>query len=136
MELFRPDVRGDLLYFDLDTVIHGDLSDIASVFRLTALRDFYRPDGLGSGMMFIPMHARATIWAAWTAKPDRWMGEYRSGGDQAFLEQFWLYEALRWQDIVPGQVVSFKANSEAERSRSRVTCYHGKPKPHETGWTP
>ncbi|MCW2309728.1 glycosyltransferase family protein [Rhodobium gokarnense] len=137
MELFRPDVKGDLLYLDLDTVINGSLKDIAAVSDLTLLRDFGRPDGLGSGMMFLPEQDRSPIWLKWIEAPARWMRECSHGamwGDQGFLEQFWKIKADRWQDLVPGQVVSHKWHSIDERKRARVICYHGSPKPHETGW--
>ena len=41
-ELFRPDIEGDLLYFDIDTVITGDLKQL-EVGQTTMLSDFYHP---------------------------------------------------------------------------------------------
>ena len=137
MELFAPWVSGDLLYFDLDTVIAGDLSDIAAVRGLTLLRDFYRPDGLGSGMMFLPESDRAEIWNAWISDPQRHMHECRTRekwGDQGFLEGFWHDRADRWQDVLPGQVVSYKVHvrqSGEVPADARVVAFHGRPRPWE-----
>ncbi len=95
LELVRPDIGGNLLYFDLDTVIRGPLDDIAAVNRLTLLRDFYRdgvhksPEGLQSAVMYLPHADRAEIWDAFAQNPARAMTECARGGDQQFLERFW-----------------------------------------------
>jgi hypothetical protein len=125
---------GRVLYFDLDTVIHGDITPLAYVERLTLLRDFYRPDGLGSGLMMLPEADRARMWEHWEKSPHGHMGRFVIEGDQAVMEQLWLDTAARWQDVLPGMVVSYKAHQLVERKAASVTCYHGQPKPHETGW--
>jgi hypothetical protein len=135
MELFRPDIEGDLLFFDLDTVIRGDLSDVLANQDLTVLRDFYRdgtrkPLGLQSSMMFLPEADRAGVWAKF--RPEL-IAEYkRKGvGDQAFLESLWSGKAKLWQDLVPGQVVSYKVHckNNGVPEDARVVTYHGKPRP-------
>lgn len=138
MELFRPDIEGDLLYFDLDTIICGDLSDIARVRSLTVLSNFYDMKGIGSGMMFLPESCREPIWNEWIKSPRAHMDEYRNGGDQAFLSQFWKDSADRWQDVLPGQVVSYKVHCKPHvhetahvPDNARVICFHGYPKPRD-----
>lgn len=133
LELFRPDLSGDLLFMDLDTVVVGPLEDIGKVRGLTILRDFYRPQGLQSALMFLPETDRAEVWARWRVNPERHMQIARRG-DQGFLEQVWLHTAARWQDRVPGQIVSYKADlrgraSEAPPPGVRVVCFHGRPRP-------
>lgn len=138
MELFRPDIKGDLLYFDLDTVIVGSLEDIVWTSRLTVCRDFYRngvrrPEGLQSCMMYLPEEEREEVWRQWD--PSKIQRYRKLGlGDQAFLENLWMDSADRWQDVVPGQVVSFKVDCNNRRApdNARVVCYHGRPRP----WTP
>lgn len=144
MELFRPDVEGDLFYMDLDTSIVGSLADFANVDRLTVLSDFYFPQRVQSSLMFIPEHERAAIWEAWIADPDRHMRECTTRerwGDQGFLGQFWQNRAQRWQDVLPGQAISYKCHvRKSTRSdkefgdgtlpeNARVVCFHGKPRP-------
>lgn len=151
MELFRPDIGGDLLFMDLDTSIVGTLEDIAAVDRLTVLSDFYWPTTgrIQSSLMFIPERDRQEIWDAWIADPSRHMRECvtrERWGDQGFLGQFWQGRAQRWQDALPGQVVSYKCHVR-EKTRSdkefgdgtlpenaRVVIFHGKPRPWEIGW--
>lgn len=140
MELFRPAVReswGDTLYFDLDTAIVGYLGSIATYCNVypnfTILRDFYRSNGYGSGMMFIP----AKFIAPWAKFDVEIIPEYASAnlGDQQFLEQF---PAQRWQDVCPRQIHSFKpaafpgATLGAKPKDASVVCFHGKPRPWET----
>lgn len=137
MELFRPSIKGSLLFFDLDTSIVGGLADIADVDRLAIMRDVYRPAGLQSSMMFLTEAARERVWLEWINRPQHWMTIYRRGGDQAFLERFWLERAARWQDALPGQVVSYKADRIGERGipdDARVVIFHGKPRPWQVGW--
>lgn len=143
MELFR--LKGNILFFDLDTVIIGSLQNILAVDRLTMLRDFSRDgsykgraEGLGSGMMFLPESERAGVWGTWIADPAKHMREAEHRGDQAFLESLWLDRAARWQDLVPGQIVSYKAHCNpqwktggkaAVPPEARIVVFHGKPRP-------
>ena len=140
MELFDPRVPGDLLYLDLDTIVLGDLGDIASRTRLTILRDFYRdgvkrPEGLGSGIMYLPEADRGEIWDHWMGNPTRTISHYRmmGKGDQAFLEDWSLYRWDRWQDELPGQIVSYKRDCQEGIPRAaRIVAFHGNPRPWRT----
>ena len=136
MEMFRPDIQGDLLFMDLDSAVVGDLSDMANVGRLTLMRDVYRPKGLQSSVMYLPEADRAAVWAKWIAAPAKWMRRFAKGGDQAFLETLWLWAADRWQDVLPGQVVSFKVDvrDRGVPLDARFVAFHGRPRPWEAGW--
>lgn len=137
LELFRPDIDGDLLYFDLDTIITGDLSDMAAINRLAIMRDVYRPDGLQSSVMYIPQDEKKQVWERFTAAPDHFMAQYASGGDQAFLEPLWGGKATLWQEALPGQLASYKADNIAERgipTNCRAVIFHGRPRPWEVNW--
>lgn len=144
IELFRLD--GPVLFFDLDTAIVGDLTDVAlaAIDRpFIALRDFYRPDGLGSGILAWDVLFRAKkIYEAFRSDAAAIMRRVGGRGDQGFLEQFLnLSGVMRWQDIIPGQVVSYKAHCRRGQSPvdgrmieggipagARVVCLHGQPK--------
>lgn len=145
MELFRPEMSGDIVFMDLDTSIVGSLIDIVSVNQLAMMRDVYRPDGLQSSIMYLPEAARERIWAEWIDRPQHWMSVFREGGDQAFLERFWRDHASRWQDLLPGQIVSWKShvrqalhNDECGNGSipngARAVIFHGKPRPWDIGW--
>lgn len=135
MELFRPGaISGDVLYFDLDTIIVGDLSAIAVQRRTTAISDFNRPGRFASGMMYLPENCRSAVWAEWMKDPAGHMDRCR-GGDQEFLEGV-LKDVSWWQDSLPGQVVSYKVHRVAEGipANARVVCFHGRPRPRDIGW--
>ncbi len=135
MEMFRPDLDrlGDMLFFDLDTVVIDSLRDIATCGQLTTLSDFYTPKNLASGLMYIPEGDRAEVWAAWMQDTGKHM---RMRGDQNFLRTLWKDRALRWQTVLPGQVVSFKGHVRklgGVPEDARVVCYHGRPRPWAEG---
>ena len=145
MELFRPEISGDILFMDLDTSIVGSFADIASINQLALMRDIYRPEGLQSSIMYIPEAAREEIWAEWIERPQHWMEIYQKGGDQAFLERFWLDRASRWQDLLPGQIISWRSHvrpavygdesgNGSIPADARVVIFHGKPRPWDIGW--
>lgn len=135
MELFRPGIAGDILYFDLDTVIVGDLTEIASVGCFTMLSDFFHPHRLASGVMYLPEKDRAAIWDAWISDPDGVINHYRGWGDGGFLNDL-VPGAARWQDVRPGQVVSYKAHilKTGLPKDARVVCFHGRPRPRAVNW--
>lgn len=132
MELFRPDIRGDLLYLDLDTVVMGDLSEF-DVGRTTVLADFTQAGRIGSGFMYLVEMDRPPVWAAWVQDPERHMREcvtQERWGDQGFLQG--VLVAQRWQDVLPGRVVSYKTHCHNGPPRgAKVVCFHGKPRPWE-----
>lgn len=134
MSLFDPSIKGDLLYFDLDTMIVGPLDDIMNVNTVTVLSDFNVPNRIASGMMFIPEKDRPEIWQAWIENPKSHMDRWRGLGDGGFLSQFWE-GAARWQDLFPGQVVSYKNHcTRGVPSNARVVCFHGRPRPRDVRW--
>lgn len=139
MELFRPDMRGDLLYLDLDTVVLGDLS-VLDVGATTVLRDFTRPHLMGSGLMYLVEMDRPLVWAKFVQDPGKHIAEcvtQERWGDQGFLQG--VLVAQRWQDALPGRVVSYKEHCISRvPSGARVVCFHGKPRPWEVkkAWIP
>ncbi len=138
LELCAPehDRLGDLLYFDLDTLVVGAIDEIAAVGKLTLLSDFLQPSRLASGMMYLPVKARQNAWELLHAGAgaDLVVKTWHRRGDQAFFEFCWRHEAQRWQDVLPGQVVSFKQDvlpNGGCPDGARVICFHGKPRPWE-----
>lgn len=136
-ELFRPDIKGTLFYCDLDTVILRSLKDLASATGSVVLRDFYRlGDTMGSGLMRMTEADRHRVWQAWIADPAGWMERCRRGGDQSMLEHIFGSEpsVRRWQDVVPGKVLSYKADLRKNGwavppAEASIICFHGRPRP-------
>lgn len=125
---------GPLLAFDLDTAIVGNLSDVAEVAArapIAMLRDFYRPKGLGSGVMAWSGNdvSACCYYDRFCYAPERWMADC-PGGDQEFIERVaFLPGIIRLQDAVPNQIVSYKAHCrDGIPPDARVVCLHGRPK--------
>ena len=130
MELFRPDIRGDLFYLDLDTLV------VKMPFmpgRSTVLRDFGDDKVIGSGLMFLKEKDREAIWDAWIASPEKHMAKHIKwpAGDQGFLLPF-LKDAQRWQKVA--KVYSYKIHCKRGiPADADIVCFHGKPRPWEVG---
>ena len=139
MNLFSDAVDGDVLFFDLDTVVLEDINSL-NVGKTTALRDFYRPHLLGSGLMYIAHADKKPIWDAFCKTPEMHMAVHSRFpliGDQGFLNG--RLAAQRWQDVLPGSVVSYKVHcKQAVPQGAKVVCFHGKPRPWAVGaaWIP
>ena len=125
LELFK--LKGPVLYFDLDTVITGDLTEIASYpHTFTMLSDFYRLERPASGVM------------AWNGDYSHLLIEYDPNvkypghGDQGYLG-YKLGKVDRFQDLFPGQITSRKV-FRTRKPNERVVCFHGEPRPHTVGW--
>lgn len=136
IEVFK--LYGPVLYLDLDTLIVGDLEDIAAVaekFDFTVLRDFYRlGNGIGSGVMaWNGTNGTVTVdslYEAFLRDPHGWMRKLGGGGDQRFIEEnVFSPNVLRWQDLVDDQIVSYKVHCRTGcPPNARIVCLHGKPK--------
>lgn len=134
LELFRPGVFGKqrVVYLDLDTWVRRDLAPLAEIpGAFCALRDFYRPDGLGSGVMvFDPLEA-VELYIRFAFDAEAQMRKHKRGGDQAFIEQYRIWTAARIQDHAAG-VYSYKVHcKEGVPADARLVCFHGRPKPWE-----
>ena len=122
--VFKPTER--VLYIDLDTVIMGALDEIARYDgQFASLRDFYRSDGIGSGVMAWPGGFGSEIWEKFEAQGFPQI----EGGDQAFIESMGI-EAVRLQDAFPGLICSFKKDCiQGPPLDTGIVCFHGEPKP-------
>lgn len=125
---------GPVLFYDLDTAIVGDQSNIArhaALFQFTMLRDFYAPAHFGSGVMGWSGNAAAYLYDQFAADPEKMMGIQRARmGDQAFIEDGYGKDRLtRWQDYVGDEIVSYKVHCRRGiPENARVICLHGTPK--------
>lgn len=135
IELFR--LPPPVLYFDLDTLICGDISEAADAAMTTPqivmLENFYRPGHTGSGVMAWSNSDQAIgVYRKFIADPAAHMDRHHIGGDQEYIEQAISLDTIRkWQDILPGQFVSYKQHVRKTGEipeGARVVCLHGKPK--------
>lgn len=140
MELFRPGLLKDwgrTLYMDLDTVICGSIDDLLTYDgEFCMLGDFSDPFQTlyGSGLMAWAPTLPGKMYEAFAKLSGKVRNDvYRVGGgrsDQLFINHYTALRPHRFQDMWPGQVVSYKAHCRyGIRPRdARVICFHGRPK--------
>ncbi|MDF7679632.1 hypothetical protein PT300_03010 [Enterobacteriaceae bacterium ESL0689] len=151
IEIFNPEaVTDDIFYIDLDIVITGDISQILNNQKLTMLSDFFFPAKTkNSAIMRIPHEEKYKVWEIFKRYPELFMSRYKEGGDQEFISKIYPHAAV-WQEILPGQIVSYKKHVIHKKKHehatgnghiptdARIVCFHGKPRPWECGekWVP
>ncbi len=119
-----------VLFFDLDTIITGDLSGLAAYKgRFCGLSDFNNPGRFASGVMSWEAGTMSHIYDRWAqcGKPD-----FDPGGDQNWIASCEPH-ADRWQKMPEtwDHVQSFKVNClMGIPENARVICFHGLPRPH------
>lgn len=141
LELFRPGLfSGQVFYFDLDTMIVGDVTDIVTREQdFAALSDMYHSERMGSGLLawnadqdysaLYDTFSRDKI-VEYTEVKERW-------GDQGWIEHNLLEPADRLQDQFPGRIVSYKVDVRKQGKvpdAASVVVFHGKPRPHQIQW--
>lgn len=128
MALHRPDngLEGRVLAIDLDAVITGSLDDIAAYDGpFAVVRDFNRPKWTDGFMRSFEAGSRPDLYHG--ARGKREIPHFREN----------LGPCDYWQDMLPGQVVSYKVHCrEGLPEDARIVSFHGKPNPHEVldGW--
>lgn len=132
-------------YLDLDTVITGNIDHMVSHSHdFTVLRNFSSTDKsrIGSGLMAWGRDLSG-LYNEFMRDPQRHMRECVTSemwGDQGFIQAHYAGHMDRFQDLFPGQVVSFKTDLHRgdPRRDNRIVCFHGKPKPQDVNkrWVP
>lgn len=133
LELIGISFAEDFLYMDPDVLVVGDITPIIETTGVVLLRNFDAPDdGYSTGLMRLDGDARRELWTTFTRRPESWIEAFRSQGDRRFIQEVLGDDLPRWQDILPGQVLSYKrdvAGLAAPPSDARVVCFHGQPRP-------
>lgn len=154
MELFNPSyIKSDILYFDLDTLfVYTHIKEMHDLCkehdRMIMLSDFYRPNQLASGVMFIPHKDKYLIWDEFIQNVKDVIFHYH--GDQDFISYvIYKYRGIihvdRWDKVLPNYIASYKAHLtkeypnnlkplEVDITQSNVICFHGKPRPKDINW--
>lgn len=131
--LFKPGKlpEGQTLFFDLDLVPIGSLDGLAAYDGpFAAMRDPFNKHRVGSAIMSWDTRLQTHVWTRWeqAGKP-----QFDPHGDQAWIEGV-TPKIDRFQDFLPGQIVSFKADCVPLNGIPpgvRIICFHGRPRPHE-----
>lgn len=133
IELFQKDkFHGPVLYMDLDTTIVAPFHDMFKS-RFTMLRDFYRPNLFGSGLMAWEGDGPVELYENFNISD---IGKYRSPnqwGDQGYIR----VNINQQPDVFGSGVCSYKKHIRDNKDSNGVpdgvsiVCFHGKPRPWE-----
>jgi len=128
IELFRPDIfHGMIIYFDLDTVLIKNISELAGVPRKITMLKAFNPDRQrASGIMIWKAGDYDFIYKSFIKEPNF------KGGDQDFIIQALKKRGVRALAVQrTTQVVSYKHHcKEGLPSEAQIVCFHGEPRPH------
>lgn len=141
LELFRPGLfDGSVLYLDLDTIVCGDITDIANADSPLALSWDMKRGWINSSLMRWSVDL-SFVYRAFAEARDHetQMQEFESGGlwgDQGFLQSKLSEAKIGWnwiQDLFPERI---NWHPPANRDRPAITgtsisLWYGHPKPHE-----
>jgi hypothetical protein len=140
MALFSRSFRGEgrCLYFDLDTVIIGDLTPLAEIEAPFAIcANFTRavnpayPCRYGSCIMVLADSFGSDIWASFMSESHRFI-QGCTYGDQQAIEQLYP-DAILLQDVLPaGYLVGRREFTDERPEGAAVMIFAGKHKPHNT----
>lgn len=157
MQMFNPAHHsGQLLYFDLDTVIVDNIDWMVdlSPFYFWTIRDFrvlWKADvqNMNSSVMYWDTTKWSHVWSNFEQNgASKIISRYQHGGDQEYLTTVIAPEKRRFMD--PDRVVSWRwtaldgGMNFTNRTYNRpgrgtilspnnsVLVFHGDPKPHET----
>ncbi len=135
MTIFRPrpfGIDGRILLLDVDTVITGNLDEIAGLEG-----DFYTYPGWWTkwyafGVTLMEAGIRRILWDLFAADPQGMMKRYFN--DEAFITDVFPDEAC----FPDPWIRSYKAHCSTNDGRAggvpegcKFICFHGKPDPHE-----
>lgn len=136
LEIFR--LKGSVLYFDLDTVIMGSLYGFVQALsfetekRFFMLEAFNKDRDFSSGIMAwngdFRFLCKEFQMSQHIAKYNKWDQEY-------------IIDSLKEKDVeietmqsCLSGIYSYKHHCKDKiPDRSRIICFHGKPRPHEVG---
>lgn len=142
IEMFRPGViTGPTLYLDLDTIITGNLNQVASIpydFAMLNIRAKDIKIGNSGAMWFRKPFPH--VYERFAQKPRHWIDYHvanahdRYMGDQAFISDS-FDDIPKLHHALPGFFLSYKYDRLQERvpKDCSVVCFGGKPRPHEAG---
>lgn len=144
MNIYSTVLDGDVFYMDIDTCVVGPLDEMVNLPRSTALCDFYRPNMIQSGILYVKEEDKGPIYSEFARDPIRHMSRCVTRdrwGDGGYLEKF-AHRFDRWQHVLPGAVVSYKVHSRSNGGKlpagASVVCFHGNPRPWQSkaSWVP
>ena len=79
----------------------------------------------------------AETWSEFSQFPNHWMARGNAQVAPDFYDQVLMNHTKTppmkyWQDVLPGQLVSYKLHGAPDSAR--LVKFHGVPKPHDVNW--
>jgi len=135
--MYNPEagLKGQVLSLDIDVIIVGPLDDMASYRGDFCVRSKFAPGQAHKAdgdIVGFRAEAMAGLWEALARDPEG--AEASTGGRERYFYR--QHDACqdRWQDLYPGQVLSYKRHvrraGKLPKGAVIVSC-HGRPRPHE-----
>lgn len=139
-EAWRPDLSdGPIMVMDLDTIIVGDITDLANTECDVGLHTIYTVRGLCNGVSIFSRKYANHLWELWNKELPRWKKEAILNGklsEMVFLRIVAANDAVILNHIHLHQIASYKkqyAKRLTWRNPARIVCFHGNPKPDAIG---
>ncbi len=141
LQMFSPEARlqGQVLCFDLDSIIVGSLNDLGSYRGDFAVLSKGAPGqqwkAAGGIVGFNPESEIAReIWRTYSSNP-RHVEKVTGGRERWWYREVTNNNCDRWQTMFPGQALSYKRKIRRRGGNLpknvRVVYCHSKPRPHE-----
>lgn len=141
LQLFTPGLlQGDVTYFDLDTMIVGDITDlVAAPYHFAAANRWkHGPDELNSTVMkWNAFHDFGYLLTSYDKEAARrYAPGRRRVGDQAWIEDHLRDLFTNLGEDFPGLIVSYKLHVQGKGvpPGAAVVAFHGTPRPRDIGW--
>ena len=143
--LFKPGlITGPTVFFDLDTVITGNIDALAKLTPdFAVLTNFFDPEMIGGGMFwFSGRNVPTEIYTKFAKMPDAYIAHHvrnRNGtyvGDQGFIYDVLGADIPRINDEFPG-IKGYKYHCKNRLPPdAKIVCFAGHPRPSEVdaGW--
>ncbi len=143
IELFKPGViTGDTLFLDLDTVVTGDIDDIARLdCDFAMLQNFNNPKMVGSGVMWFSKVPHK-VYEKFVRQPDAYIAHHERNANGSYVgDQAFIWDALEHDiEFITDKFAGIKSYKYHCRSYlpddAKIVCFHGNPRPTEvkTPW--
>lgn len=139
-----PIPKGEqIFYIDLDTLVVNNIDHILIAHNqpMVVLKDFLHgiaksAGEVGSGLMSWRHGDYTNIWNKFKVNPQRVVQRAHPHGDQWWV-QFCVPDRQYWQDLHPGEIVSFKVHClKGPPPSAKIICYHGRPSIPESAERP
>ncbi len=135
--MFDPTLEGRILFIDLSTTIVGSLDEMAGQSGICITKDFYHGTPSQSILLYDGGDF-AISFERFREDPDEWIAlgdKHRAPDfyDQVLMNHTPIPHMRYWQDVLPGQVVSWRLHcaQAGVPEGARIIKFHGSPKPWE-----